>query len=384
MPTKNAFLYTFTGSLSPRVQAEAKLREFVDHKLSLYAKERNSDYGSLDRNFVSGLSAYIRHRVLTEEDVLRAVLKNGTYPQFEKFIQEVFWRTYWKGWLELRPSVWTQYQVQVKSLQVTYEKAVEKIQAGQSGIRFFDQWTEQLLQTGYLHNHTRMWWASIWIHTLKLPWQLGADFFLRHLQDGDPASNTLSWRWVAGLQTKGKAYLATKENIEKYSAILVDDSVSLASQAVSIADLILEKKEDLPVIPEMSASQFENKMLLLHEEDLLCDQNLGSARVVILDPALYQKCSQSVLAFKQKILKDSYPGAEWISSPAELDLLLRSKGHDLVTVAPHVGPLRDFLAERGQKIPMTRRSWDQNLFPYAQKGFFSFKENIPLWIRTYL
>ena len=62
-----------------------------------------------------------------------------------------------------------------------------------------------------------MWYASIWIHTLKMPWYLGADLFLNNLLDGDPASNTLSWRWVAGIQTKGKAYLAKDWNIEKFT-----------------------------------------------------------------------------------------------------------------------------------------------------------------------
>ena len=62
-----------------------------------------------------------------------------------------------------------------------------------------------------------MWFASIWIFTLRLPWALGADFFLRHLIDADAASNTLSWRWGAGLQTVGKTYLARTENIARYT-----------------------------------------------------------------------------------------------------------------------------------------------------------------------
>ncbi|BAU31831.1 deoxyribodipyrimidine photo-lyase [Microcella alkaliphila] len=62
-----------------------------------------------------------------------------------------------------------------------------------------------------------MWFASIWIFTLRLPWQLGADVFLRNLLDGDPASNTLSWRWVAGLQTRGKTYQATADNIARFT-----------------------------------------------------------------------------------------------------------------------------------------------------------------------
>ncbi|MCK7502530.1 MAG: hypothetical protein MZW92_81430 [Comamonadaceae bacterium] len=69
-----------------------------------------------------------------------------------------------------------------------------------------------------LHNHARLWFASLWIFTLELPWALGADFFLRHLLDGDPASNTLSWRWVVGLQTPGKIYLARADNIARFTA----------------------------------------------------------------------------------------------------------------------------------------------------------------------
>ena len=137
----------------------------------------------------------------------------------EKFVQEVFWRTYWKGWLEQNPEVWRRYRREVDELADRrpappgYEDAL----AGRTGIEAMDAWARELIDTGYLHNHTRMWFASIWIFTLELPWQLGADFFYRHLLDGDAASNTLSWRWVAGLQTRGKTYLATASNIARYT-----------------------------------------------------------------------------------------------------------------------------------------------------------------------
>ena len=62
-----------------------------------------------------------------------------------------------------------------------------------------------------------MWFASIWIHYFGLPWQLGAKLFYDHLLDADIASNTLSWRWVAGLQTEGKKYIANSHNIMKFS-----------------------------------------------------------------------------------------------------------------------------------------------------------------------
>ncbi len=94
-----------------------------------------------------------------------------------------------------------------------YRRAIE----GKTGIDCFDAWVEELLETGYLHNHTRMWFASIWIFTLQLPWELGADFTYRHFVDGDPASNTLSWRWVGGLHTRGKTYLARPDNIAEHT-----------------------------------------------------------------------------------------------------------------------------------------------------------------------
>jgi deoxyribodipyrimidine photo-lyase len=99
-------------------------------------------------------------------------------------------------------------------VRTAYAQAVE----GRTGIAAFDTFACDLVRHGYLHNHARMWFASIWIFTLKLDWELGADFFLRHLRDGDAASNTLSWRWVAGLHTKGKTYLARADNIARFTA----------------------------------------------------------------------------------------------------------------------------------------------------------------------
>ena len=196
-----------------------RLNAFVPKAGEDYAANRNYD----DTAHVSTLSPYIRHRILTEEDVLQAVLAQHSPRAAEKFVQEVYWRTYWKGWLELRPTVWTQYRADLRAarnrvqteggLRRNWEAACR----GETGIDAFDHWATQLVDTGYLHNHARMWFASIWIFTLQLPWVLGADFFLRHLIDGDPASNTLSWRWVGGMQTKGKTYLARPSNIEKYT-----------------------------------------------------------------------------------------------------------------------------------------------------------------------
>lgn len=182
---------------------------------------------STARNYADGqttsrLSPYLRRRLVLEEEVLGFARTVGTVERIEKFVQEVVWRTYWKGWLEARPAVWHAYLARLRSLDDTLPQAdrnrLAGAIAGTTDLPYFNAWCGELTSTGYLHNHERMWFASVWVFTLKLPWELGARFFLDHLLDGDPASNTLSWRWVAGLQTPGKHYLARADNIARFTS----------------------------------------------------------------------------------------------------------------------------------------------------------------------
>jgi len=200
-----------------REAALARLREFAPCAGARYAQSRNTDAGPDAPSAASRLSPYLRRRLLPEEELVSAVLSEHSLQAAEKFVQEVLWRTYWKGWLELRPSVWARFLATRDRTSLADARALADAEQGRTGIEGFDDWARELRETGYLHNHVRMWFASIWIFTLRLPWALGADFFLRHLIDADPASNTLSWRWVAGLQTAGKTYLATQENIARYT-----------------------------------------------------------------------------------------------------------------------------------------------------------------------
>ncbi len=198
--------YPFSSrSFIPSRQAGlARLAGFVPAAGRAYANRRNTDYGPDDRGNVSVLSPYLRHRLVTEREVLEAVLARHALSTAEKFVQEVFWRGYFKGHLETRPAIWQRYREALAGQQAAVEggsgfaRAYRRAIEGKTGIDCFDAWVEELLETAYLHNHTRMWFASIWIFTLQLPWELGADFTYRHFVDGDPASNTLSWRWWAG------------------------------------------------------------------------------------------------------------------------------------------------------------------------------------------
>ena len=202
-----------------RAKALNQLDNFVENNLAEYSRLRNFDFGPEKRSNISCLSPYITHGIINEKEVIQKSLNKFSFSKNEKFIQEVLWRTYWKGWLELRPNVWTDYLVELNQIKNEFQNNEDYLSAidGKTNIGCFNEWVRELKENNYLHNHTRMWFASIWIFTLELPWQLGAEFFMQHLYDGDAASNTLGWRWVAGVQTQGKHYLASEWNIKKFT-----------------------------------------------------------------------------------------------------------------------------------------------------------------------
>ena len=202
-----------------KAKAIEKLNNFIENNLDEYSKLRNYDFGPENRSNVSCLSPYITHGIIDEKEIIKKSLNKFSFAKNEKFIQEVLWRTYWKGWLELRPNVWNDYLIELRKIREEFKDNKNYINAikGKTNIECFNTWVNELIENNYLHNHTRMWFASIWIFTLNLPWQLGAEFFMQHLYDGDAASNTLGWRWVAGIQTQGKHYLASEWNIKKFT-----------------------------------------------------------------------------------------------------------------------------------------------------------------------
>lgn len=261
-----------------RDAAQARLAAFLPAAGRHYAETRNADDGPQPegRSNVSQLSPWLHAGLIGEPEVISAVLGQHSPRAAEKFIAEVFWRIYFKGYLEQRPAIWDDYRKGVEAalaavernagIRTAYTRAIE----GRTGIEAFDAWARELAETGYLHNHARMWFASIWIFTLKLDWRLGADVFLRHLMDADAASNTLSWRWVAGLHTKGKNYLARADNIARYTGgrpggPLGAEGLDEAAEPLSEAHDYARGKLDLPG-PVTAADLARPFALLLHDE----------------------------------------------------------------------------------------------------------------------
>lgn len=383
-----------------RAAGLARLAAFVPNAGRAYHNHRNFDFGPHDRSNVSVLSSYVRHRLVLEEEIAAAVLARHHFTAAEKFLQEVCWRTYWKGWLEHRPDIWRGYLDDVRVERARVEcnaglrRALAAAEHGTTDIACFDAWVSELVTTGYLHNHARMWFASIWIHTLGLPWQLGADFFLRHLLDGDAASNTLSWRWVAGLHTPGKVYFARADNIARYTNGRFPAEHGLKADAEAIQPAPLPPAGKLrPVRP---VPQGQPLTLLVTEDDLVPETLVARGSIVsdvlcVDTSTVIAGVSPTVVAYKRAAMSDcrnrlqsAFAVAARTISPSELAAALTAATGSVITPEIPVGPTRDAisaaLAASGSSIePIVecRRAWDAVFWPYAKSGFFRLKAHIP-------
>jgi deoxyribodipyrimidine photo-lyase len=379
-----------------RADALRAFEEFLPRAGRLYARDRNQDWGMNERQNVSGLSPAIRRRLITEQEIVHAVYESHGYQASEKFIQEVVWRTYWKGWLEARPTVWHTYRDSLPKLCQNFDTKgyYTKAIAGNTGIECFDAWAAELVDTGYLHNHTRMWFASIWIFTLNLPWQLGADFFYQHLLDADPASNTLSWRWVAGLQTVGKNYVARASNIYENTRGRFNPVGQLNENPTPIVPENIPPPQQLPVLETTDATLRSG--LFITTEDLTVEHILPP-EIKISAVAATDRIGGSPSALKRNYVETALSDGIARATCAPCTRLTEAKlveemvnwaeQHELqqiVTAYAPVGPVADLIAVArtalaAQNITLVQRQrrWDIRAWPYAHKGFFQMKAQIP-------
>jgi deoxyribodipyrimidine photo-lyase len=373
-----------------RASAIEKLSVFVNQNLFEYSKLRNFDFGPSNRSNISCLSPYITHGIISELELIKIALSKFSFTKNEKFIQEILWRTYWKGWLELRPNVWTDYLDELKKIRnefkdkTNYKNAIE----GNTNIECFNEWVNELKENNYLHNHARMWFASIWIFTLNLPWQLGAEFFMKHLYDGDAAANTLGWRWVAGIQTPGKNYLASEWNIKKFTNNRFQN-IKLNESALPISSsktYSINKKKFLnsEISKDKTLLIFENNMTFEFSD--FKENKFKKTLLVSNDTSRTIKLSEKVLKFKASLLEDQKIRLEEKSINCEIininDLINISE--DVYALYPTVGENLDFIENNKLKnIKFLYRKLDQFSWQYCNKGFFNFKNYIPKIITTF-
>ena len=377
---------------SPNYQlAQSRLSDFITRADSY---EQNRGFIRDSPSTVSQLSPFIRYRFLHEREILQALLDVHSFTSVEKFVQELSWRTYWRGWLMRNPNIWELYTNKVNLLLAdakesfqSYEHAIR----GETHLPYFNDWIHELKETGYLHNHVRMWFASIWYFTLQLPWELGAHWMYQHLLDGDPASNTLSWRWVVGLHTRGKVYLATPQNIHQFSegrwSPLSSDLSTTGIAAQEETSTIVGQNVFLP-------KAFENTDATLPL--ILCREQLTPPRLwsgplfyldlEIPDPELKRNTWSTAL------LKEAC--AHYSSqSPLPLQdliILLLQNGYSKVCFlrpqpGEHFTQLTKgihSLSKHSIEVQLIDDPWDQALFPFAEKGFFPFWKHAKKWLKN--
>ena len=372
-----------------RAKALNQLNNFINNGLADYSKLRNFDFGPEKRSNISCLSPYITHGIINEKEVIQKALSKFSFSKNEKFIQEVLWRTYWKGWLELRPNVWTDYLVELNQIKKEFQNNKNYLSAikGETDIECFNDWVNELKENNYLHNHTRMWFASIWIFTLELPWQLGAEFFMQNLFDGDAASNTLGWRWVAGVQTQGKHYLASEWNIKKFTNNRFQN-IKLNENA---PPKILEKSYQIIKQDFTNPQNIEEKNLLIFDNNLsfeITDFKENNFKKIYLVSNKNEnrsiKLSEKLVKFKSQLIEDQKLRLKDQSIDCQVvDMSELTKIENCYGLYPTVGENLDFLNSNNLKIDFLYRNLDQLAWQYCNKGFFNFKNYIPKIVSSF-
>ena len=372
-----------------RIEAKKNLTYFIEEKLINYSKLRNFKFDIDDKTTTSNLSPYITHGILSENEVIRESLKKHSYLTSEKFIQEVLWRIYWRGWLELRPQVWKNYLKNLKKLKDEFKDNRKYIQVteGNSNIECFNDWVKELKESNYLHNHARMWFASIWIFTFNLPWELGAAFFMKYLYDGDTASNTLSWRWVAGIQTKGKHYLAKEWNIrkftnEKYKKIAINENALPIKENIEYSIINKELKNQ---------KIEESKKLLIFENNLFFENSEYNDKIfekiiIVKNDNRKNSLCKKVINFKNDLINDQLNRLNKKSISCDIINIddIKKIKEDFYIFYPYVGENLDFINLNNlTKVNFLYREIDLFAWQYCNKGFFNFKNYIPKIIQKF-
>jgi len=194
---------------------ESALQKLAQFDVAQYAKTRNSLDGG-----VSELSVYVEHGLLDISDFLKHIDVTNTNEVATPLLKQLFWREFFlQTYEEQRAKIWQDYEAYKTGYDSSAytDKLPEDIRSAKSGVPLIDMLIKELETRGYLHNHARLYLASYIVHFRKVKWQVGAQWMLERLNDGNLAVNNLSWQWVASTRSN-KPYIFNWENIEKFAS----------------------------------------------------------------------------------------------------------------------------------------------------------------------
>mgnify|MGYP001319457678 FL=1 len=370
------------------VSSHNELKNWMPKSMDFYSTNRNYDVAG--KQTTSRLSSAISSGIIKESDIIRSLNEYGVASS-NKFLEEVFWRIYFRGYFETHPSIWQSYKESLiadkQSKGGEYQNAID----ANTGIECFDDWLRDLYKTGYLHNHTRMWFASIWIFTLKLPWELGCDLFMRYLSDADEASNILSWRWVAGLHTSKKPYVARASNIKKFTDKYNPINELNESPKALYEDLMHN------FIPMNFNSKIPHRCSLLLIDNFFDTDgiNLSNTKIdafYVLDTSSFNKRAIDRILIESKVeiiehISKKINLAPIFVSMSDMSILF---GKPLVTSMLRTGEFKDFLdtalrsLESSSDVYMLPRKIDELSWNHCKGGFFKLKSKISSIVDSFM
>jgi deoxyribodipyrimidine photo-lyase len=263
------------------------------------------------RNYLNGqvtyLSPYISRGVISLQQIANHVLQQYQPNQIEKFLQELAWRAYWQSvWRNIGDDIFT--DIKQPQQQVSHRQMILSLEQAETEIDIVDKCIEELYETGYMHNHMRMYVSSIACNVARVHWNQPSKWMYYHLLDGDLASNSLSWQWVAGCFSS-KKYYCNQENINRYTntnqtETYLDNSYEAIGQ-MQIPEVLKETcKNNLQTeLPKTVAPELNQTIPILvynsYNLDPTWHANIEANRILLLEPSHFRKfpISNKVLQF---------------------------------------------------------------------------------------
>lgn len=314
---------TFLSDDWPGGRAEA-LKRLHALDAPAYARNRNFINGAVSR-----LSPYLRHGCLTLSEA--AQFARAQFGESaEKFVFELAWRDYWRR-------VWYQHgddifgDIEVPKVAIGNKPLPDFIRQGITGLPCMDGVIRDLMQTGYVHNHARMWFAAYLLHWLKVDWREAADWFENQLLDGDKASNHLSWQWIASTFSS-KPYFFNKTSLarytgEKYCAHCkiecpFDHSMEMLQVKLFSDAPPTSAKKHRAIMPLVEAmSPHKALMVFVHDEMLSPKHALmqhSVPKIFIFDPVLHGRWPLKRLQFVADCLAELQGVEIWLGDVRDI------------------------------------------------------------------
>jgi deoxyribodipyrimidine photo-lyase len=278
----------------------------------------NGEHYGKTRNFIEGdvtrLSPYLRHGCITLKEAVESVReKFGIHA--EKLLFEFAWRDYWhQVWYLKGDAIFSD----MEPAKVVLGRGIvpDDIKNGQTGLPCMDGFINDLLNTGYVHNHARMWFAAYAVHSRKIDWRAAADWYQAYLLDGDKASNSLSWQWVAS--TFGsKPYFFNKENLAKYSA----ERYALSAELFNTSNTSPAKIYKIASLSKVEARHGAHTIVLVHDEMLSPAHPLMrrmEKKIFVFDQALHADWALHRLQFMADCLLEMEDVEVWFGDTRQV------------------------------------------------------------------